>query len=573
MNSKLTNLIIALIITLAPFLFLFAPIIINYNKAGNNSFVLDKNYSHFSRSEIVTHLNSDFILPSHVNLVFEKQQFNLNLASISAQIDTNKTASTILYRRLDEGVFNYIKNFFGRKNFVLSVSFDQEKLNQEMEEISSRINQPFIPTELELKNNKITVIPGKLGLEVDQENLQNNLVSNLTLGKFSDPVTIQAKTTGTLPTDSQINQTQTKAQNFINKSLVLITDLNTIIVDSKTLISWLDFDNGFQKIKIQEYSQNLADSLKRDPINAVFKFENNKVLEFQSSQNGITPDASQLADLIISNLDKLSSQKDLSLKLEIPVKTTEPLVKNDDVNNLGIKELLGRGTSTFKHSDAIRNQNIAKGSSIVNSILVAPGETFSFIKSLGEVTLEAGYKKAYIIRAGKTELDVGGGICQVSTTLFRAMLNAGLNITERKAHAYRVSYYEEDSKPGYDATVFIPSPDLKFVNDTGHYVLIQSILDMPNRRLTYDIYGTSDGRKTEINNYRQWGFEPAPPAVWIDDPTLPSGKVIQDEHAIPGLKTSFDWTVKKADGSVLHQKTFQSVYIPWAAVYRKGTKI
>lgn len=570
MNSKITNLIIALIITLAPFLLLFAPIIINYNKAGNNSFVLDKNYSHFSRSEIITHLNSDFVLPSQVNLNFEKQQFNLNLASISAQIDTNKTASTILYRRLDEGIFNYIKNFFGRKNFILSVSFDQEKLNKEMEEISSRINKPFIPTELELKNNKITVISGKLGLEVDCKNLQDNLVSNLTLGKFSDLITIQAKTTGTLPTDSQINQTKIRAQNFINKSLILTTDLNTVIVDSKTLISWLDFDNGFQKVKIQEYSQNLADSLKRDPINAVFKFENNKVLEFQSSQDGITPNADQLTDLIISNLDKLSSQKDLSLKLEIPVKKTEPLVKNDDVNNLGIKELLGRGTSTFKHSVATRNENIAKGSSIVNSILVAPNETFSFIKSLGEVTLEAGYKKAYIIRAGKTELDVGGGICQVSTTLFRAMLNAGLNITERKAHAYRVSYYEEDSKPGYDATVFIPSPDLKFINDTGHYVLIQSILDMPNRRLTYDIYGTSDGRKAEISNYRQWGSEPAPPAVWIDDPTLPSGKVVQDEHAIPGLKTSFDWTVKKSDGSILHQKTFQSVYVPWAAVYRRG---
>jgi len=573
MNSKITNLVIALIITLAPFLLLFAPIIINYNKAGNNSFVLDKNYSHFSRSEIITHLNSDFVLPTNLNLTFEKQEFNLNLASISAQIDTNKIASTILYRRLDEGIFNYIKNFFGRKNFTLNISFDQEKLNAQMADISSHINKPFIPTELELKNNKIIVTPGSFGLEVDWQNLQNNLVSNLTLGKFSDEIIIQTKTTGTLPTESQINQTKTRAQNFINKSLILTTDLNTVTVDSKTLISWLDFDNGFQKVKIQEYSQNLADSLKRDPVNAVFKFENNKVLEFQSSQNGIAPNATQLTELIISNLDKLSSQKDLSLSLEIPVKTTQPLVKNDDVNNLGIKELLGRGTSTFKHSAATRNENIAKGSSIVNSILVPPNETFSFIKSLGEVTLEAGYKKAYIIRAGKTELDVGGGICQVSTTLFRAMLNAGLNITERKAHAYRVSYYEEDSKPGYDATVFIPSPDLKFVNDTGHYVLIQSILDMPNRRLTYEIYGTSDGRKVEITNYRQWGSEPAPPAVWIDDPTLPSGKVVQDEHAIPGLKTSFDWTVKKSDGSILHQKTFQSVYVPWAAVYRKGTKI
>jgi vancomycin resistance protein YoaR len=570
MNSKLTNLVIALLITIFPLLIVFAPIIFNYNKSGSNTFVLNKNYSHLSRSEINNHLTQDFILPETLSLKLDNQNFTISIASISAQINTDKVTSTILYRRLDEGFLTYIKYFFKRKDFTLNISINQDQLNKQTEDLVSHINKPFIPTELELKNSKIVVTPGSLGLEVDQENLKNDVISNLTLGKFNDPINIQTKTTGIIPSDSQIEQTKTRAASFVGKSLVLSTDLNTISIDDKTLISWLDFDNNFQKSKIQEYSQNLSQSLKRDPVNAVFKFENNKVLEFQPSRNGITPNSEKLTDLIISNLEKLSSSKDLSLKLDIPVDTTAPIVKNDEVNNLGIKELLGSGTSTFHHSNATRNLNVAKGSSIVNRILVAPGETFSFIKSLGEVTLEAGYKQAYIIRAGKTELDVGGGICQVSTTLFRAMLNAGLNITERQNHAYRVSYYEEDSKPGFDATVFIPSPDLKFINDTGHYVLIQNTLDLSNSRLTYEIYGTSDGRKTEITNYRQWGSEPAPPDVWIDDPTLTPGKVVQDEHAIPGLKTAFDWTVKKTDGSILHQKTFQSVFVPWAAVYRRG---
>ncbi len=316
----------------------------------------------------------------------------------------------------------------------------------------------------------------------------------------------------------------------------------------------------------------MAESFNHDPIDAVFKFENNQVLEFQPAQKGIVIKQEELIAIIKENLSKLIDSSDKSISIPIPSDQTEPIVRNNDVNNLGIKELLGQGTSTFKHSSATRNENVSKGSSIVNRILVAPGDTFSFIKSLGEVSLEAGYKKAYIIREGKTELDVGGGICQVSTTLFRAMLDAGLDVTQRQAHAYRVSYYEEDSKPGFDATVFIPSPDLKFVNDTGHYVLVQNILDMTNRRLTYQIYGTSDGRKAEITNYRQWDSTPAPPDVWIDDPTLPVGKTIQDEHAIPGLKTSFDWIVKKSDGSILHQKTFTSNFVPWAAVYRRGTK-
>ena len=184
--------------------------------------------------------------------------------------------------------------------------------------------------------------------------------------------------------------------------------------------------------------------------------------------------------------------------------------------------------------------------------------------------METGFKQAYVIKQGKTELDVGGGVCQVSTTLFRAMLDAGLDITERQEHAYRVSYYEEDSPPGYDATVFIPKPDLKFVNDTGHYVLIQNIIDMKNKKLTYEIYGTSDGRKTELSNYRKWNASPAPPDKYIDDPTLPNGKVIQDEHSIPGLNVAFDWKVMR-NGEVVHQKTFESHYVPWGAVYRRGT--
>jgi vancomycin resistance protein YoaR len=267
-----------------------------------------------------------------------------------------------------------------------------------------------------------------------------------------------------------------------------------------------------------------------------------------------------------SNL--INSEKD-SISVEIPFKSIPPKILTQDVNDLGIKELLGSGSSTFTHSAAIRNFNIEKGASIINRVLVAPDETFSFVKALGEVSLAAGYKNAYIIRAGKTELDVGGGICQVSTTFFRAILNSGLNITERRNHAYRVSYYEEDMPPGYDATVFIPSPDLKFHNDTGHHLLIQNTYDGVNKVLTYEIYGTSDGRVTTIDNYRQWGAAPAPPPVYIDDPSLAPGQVIQDERAIPGLKTAFDWKVTR-NGETIHQKTFQSSYTPWAAVYRRG---
>jgi vancomycin resistance protein YoaR len=572
MKPKLLIIIVLLVILIPPIL-LFTPLVLNYDKSANNSFILDKNYSNLPRSEITARLSQDFVLPQSKTLTYDGIKTELNLATISARINNEKVASTILYRRLNQGILSYVKYFFTPKTFTLDISYDETAFNKYISDLSSQLNKPYIPSEFQIKSGQVVCVQGQIGREIDTEALKWTLVSQLANAKFEDFVEIKFNESGYLPSESEIAETKAKAQKLIGKNLVLTSDNRNITVDDKTLLSWLNFKNDYQNEKIGEYVKNTSQSLKRDPVNAVFKFENNKVTDFKPALPGLIPKEDELSALIKSSMDKLVSSEDKSISFAVPVKTIDPDIKTEDANDLGIKELLGRGTSTFHHSDSIRNMNIEKGAGIVNRILVAPGETFSFVKNLGEVSLEAGFKKAYIIRQGKTELDVGGGICQVSTTLFRAMLNAGVNITERRNHAYRVSYYEEDSKPGFDATVFIPSPDLKFINDTGHYVLIQNIFDLPNRTLTYEIYGTSDGRKSEISNYRQWDSAPPPPDIYIDDPTLPVGKVVQDEKRIPGLKTAFDWTVTDKDGSVIHKKTFQSNFTPWAAVYRRGTKI
>jgi len=553
---------------------LFGPIIAYYDKTGSNTYLLDKNYSHLSRNQILDQIDKDFVLPENIILVSpNKEKTKFSLASVSAQINKNKIASSMLYRRLNQGIPAYIGYFFKPKKFNLDITFDTNKLNEQVGYVASLVDKPFIPTEINYKNNIISVIQGSIGVQLKKDSFINTLTTSLITGNFNQEINLETENIGFIPTTDQINEAKQKAEKLTKKSLTLNEGFTKITVDSNTLISWLAFENNYQSDKIKDYVKNLSASLQRDPVDAIFKFENNKVTEFKPAQEGIKIKEDELSNLIIKSLEKLINSEDISDTITIPTIATAPKIKNEDANNLGIKDLLGRGTSSFSHSTAIRNMNVEKGASIINRILVAPGETFSFIKNLGEVSLEAGYKNAYIIRQGKTELDVGGGICQVSTTLFRAMLDSGLDITARQNHAYRVSYYEEDSKPGFDATVFIPNPDLKFINDTANYVLIQSTYDGTNKKLAYEIYGTSDGRKTEISNYKQWGSQAPPPDVWIDDPTLPVGQVIQDEHKIPGLKTAFDWTVKKADGSILHQKTFQSVFVPWAAVFRRGTKI
>ena len=202
--------------------------------------------------------------------------------------------------------------------------------------------------------------------------------------------------------------------------------------------------------------------------------------------------------------------------------------------------------------------------------MVPPNEIFSFNEVLGDVSSYTGYKAAYVIMEGKTVLGDGGGVCQVSTTLFRAVLSAGLPIMERRAHAYRVGYYEQGSSVGLDATVYSPTTDFKFKNDTANYLLIQPTIDNNNYSLIFEIYGTSDGRvATTTKPIISSQIAPADD-LYIDDPTLPLGNVKQTEHKAWGAKVSFNYHVER-DGQVLIDQKFSSNYRPWQAVYLRGS--
>lgn len=566
MKNKILIVIAVLFLLVAGTL---APLILAFGKTGKGTTLLGRDYSLIGKEEIENKLKEEFPMSGELKLSEGERVFTVDLASISAEINVEETASSLLFRRLKKGLGKYIKAFFENKDFELVVNYNEEKLDEVIAKIASEIDKPFIPSEVVL-NGELSVKEGEFGKSVKKEKLKEGMISYLKNYQLERRLVVPTESVGQLPNEEEKAEALKIASGLVGKSVKFKDTLVETSINDKVLVNWVNFNGACQEEKVGDYVDTLKENLKIEAQDAVFKFENGKVLEFSPAKEGYSVDAEKLKISICRDFLNWKNSEVKEIVAELPLIKTQPKINNSEVNDLGIKELLGRGISFFRHSSTIRNFNVEKGASIVNRILVAPGETFSFIKNLGEVSLETGFKKAYVIRAGKTELDVGGGICQVSTTLFRAMLDAGLDITQRQAHAYRVSYYEEDTKPGYDATVFIPNPDLKFVNDTGNYVLIQSYYDGVNKKLTYEIYGTSDGRKTEISNYKQWGWAPAPPDVWIDDPTLPAGKVIQDEQRIPGLKTAFDWTVKR-NGEIIHQKTFTSSYVPWAAVFRRGT--
>ncbi len=304
---------------------------------------------------------------------------------------------------------------------------------------------------------------------------------------------------------------------------------------------------------------------------ALFTFSGGRVTAFRPSKDGRALNREEALIRIHDAFFSGARSGITRLTIIIPIDTIHPSITTDKANFFGIKQLIGRGYSEFAGSIAGRIHNVALAAGRINGVLIKPGETFSFNGAVGDISAATGYQSAYIIKEGRTVLGDGGGVCQVSTTLFRAALAAGLPIVERHAHAYRVHYYEEGGfKPGLDATVYGPTYDLKFKNNTPGYILIQTKTNLSNLSLTFELYGTGDGRTAQISNQKLWDVRPPPPDLYQDDPTLAKGAVKQVDFAAWGAKASFDYKVTRGT-EVLEDTTFFSNFRPWQAVYLRGT--
>ncbi|MEK7094793.1 MAG: VanW family protein [Patescibacteria group bacterium] len=302
----------------------------------------------------------------------------------------------------------------------------------------------------------------------------------------------------------------------------------------------------------------LAKIIDTEPQNARFVMENNRVTDFASSVDGraLNTEASK----VIFEAALLTTGNDAAITLVVVVK--EPEITTAKANRLGIQNMLGVGTSSYKGSPANRIKNIRHGVSKLNGLIIAPDETFSLIAALRPFTLEDGYFPEMVIKGDEIKPEVAGGLCQIGTTTFRAAMNSGLPIVERQNHSLVVNYYNDPSngKPGTDATIYEPAPDLKFLNDTGHYILFEAKMNEDDKSLKYTFWGTADGRRGSYSPpiVRSW----TPAGERRETFTVeiaPGERKCQSAH--PGAVTSFVYTIERADRTKT-EKTFTSNYRP-----------
>ena len=237
--------------------------------------------------------------------------------------------------------------------------------------------------------------------------------------------------------------------------------------------------------------------------------------------------------------------------------------------DLGITENVVTAQTYFAGSVQPRVTNISVAASKIHGVIVKPGEVFSFGRLLGDVSLDQGYAEALIIANGRTVQGLGGGVCQVSTTVFRAAFSGGYPIIERWPHAYRVGWYEKGFGPGLDATVFVPEVDFKFKNDSPYHLLIEAYSNTTAGRLTFKFYSTSD-RQVTVSNPIVENVKPHGPDIIIEDPNLPAGEKKQEDYAVDGADVTVKRTVTR-DGVVISEDIVFTRYLPWQAVFRVGT--
>jgi len=502
-----------------------------------------------------------------------------SLAYPIINFDTEQTVSQAFALSAETPAFFALPNFLPRlltkKQLPLTVSANQAALEKILKDNFSWVDEPAKNAELIVKKStastyEFAVSEEKFGKIIDYEEAVARLLDNLAkldlkeieLATITQYPKILAR--DCLNIDAQagaiLNSAPLTLKYQENKWVIERDELAGLLALKLGASATDKIKVGLGEEKFQVYlTEKIAPKINQKPQEAKFRIANGKVSEFQDGRDGLELDS-------IASLAKIEKEIAGSSEFDLAVKILPVLTKADSINDLGIKEIIGAGTSNFAGSPANRRHNIKVGATAVNGTLVKPGEEFSLLKTLGEVASTTGYLPELVIKEGKTTPEYGGGLCQIGTTVFRAVVASGLPVTMRQNHSYRVSYYEP---AGTDATIYDPWPDFRFINDTANHVLIQARFSGDN--LSFEFWGTRDGRGATSSRPVIYNIVKPEPAKLIETLDLKPGEKKCTETAHNGADAYFDYKVTYLSGEV-KTKRFSSHYAPWQEVCLLGVE-
>lgn len=461
------------------------------------------------------------------------------------------------------------------------VVFNRTQAERALRQIAAEIDRPPVEATLDVRGTEVIVTPGEFGRTVDVEATLAVLEQSLTsLTNFDQALVVVEYRPNILDASAQADL----ARRILSQPLEIRpgTDLNDPQVWTfapETLGQMLTFrpttgadgsvtySVGIDDVQLRGFLESIAPQVARTPENARFIFndETRQLEIIRPAVIGRSLNIEASIEIINTTLAQGGHQAALSFDLQPP-----EVGDSATAAELGITGLISSQTSYYAGSSESRINNITTGSDAFHGVLIPPGGTFSFNEILGDISLDSGFSEALIIYGGRTIKGVGGGICQVSTTVFRAAYYGGFPITSRIPHAYRVAYYEQGGfGPGLDATIFSPVVDFQFTNDRPGWLLVEVYYSVANRWLQFKFYGAQDGRNVQVGTPIIRNVVPHGDPVWEENPELAPGEVKQVDWAADGMDVVVQRTITMPDGQVL-QDNLNTHYQPWRAVCQYG---
>ncbi|MDI3476544.1 MAG: hypothetical protein PWQ59_69 [Thermoanaerobacterium sp.] len=309
---------------------------------------------------------------------------------------------------------------------------------------------------------------------------------------------------------------------------------------------------------------DISKKIDKDPVDAKINVSNGKI-NVINDVSGFKVDTGKTVNDIKSAVDNIINQGgDSTIEVPISVSKVEANLKASDLSM--IKSRIVTYSTQFNTGDVNRSENLAVAAKAINGKLLMPGQIFSLNKTLGPRIIQNGYKEAPVIIGNKLVPDIGGGVCQVATTLYNAALRADLKIDERYHHTFPVGYVS----PGQDATISGDVLDLKFENPTKYPIYIESYISGNNFVVNFYGYNEDPGKRIDIYSEIVETYEPK--VTYVDDPTLPEGDLKVDVEKHTGYKVNTYRLIYENNVLLKKEFLYTDIYKPVDGVIKRGTK-
>ncbi|RIH91548.1 VanW family protein [Meiothermus granaticius] len=505
------------------------------------------------------------LTPPVLTLKAGDHTLRLSAAELGWQPDPQATAAQALAAG-QKGLGAKLAALRGRLQVPLIPQVNTAALKARLEAVARSLAHPPQEATLTFKGDRFVVTPDKPGLQFDTAAALQTFrqtPTETTLELLPRPVPAKVLASALQPLADQANSLlRPLTLTYLEPQVEAGGQIHTRTLTNAEVARLFTFSGGLgvNSKAVARLIAGIGQAYDRTPENARYILDSEHKLQVKPHRDGWKMNGPGARKLLETALFQPTTTQ-----IALPVVAKPAQVQEASLPPVEQLQLLAEATTTYAGSKPDRVANVHAAAHNLDGYVVPSGGVFDFNAAIGNISPENGFKEALVISGGRTVKGVGGGVCQVSTTTFRALYKAGLPVIERNPHAYRVHWY--DPIVGFDAAVYQPYLNLRMKNDTPGPLVVRT-LPTPTA-LTVQLYGIPDGRKVTVSDPVILSTTPHPPAQYVVEPTLKRGQIVQVDWAVDGMRTRITRTITDASGQT-KTDVLNSDFKPWRAVYQVG---